>query len=174
MNGNLDWLRLFLKIQCFQIIILYIIINNFFYLFRKMNIFSQILIYQFLTLTILKSTYGLLCYQCDSSKDEYCPESWDRDDIEPKSCDHVQNAAFCVKTTGIYGAIVGTRRFCSSRHLDNSCNEINLAQDPRTYYSCLYTCMTDGCNKSNKLITFNSYMKILSFILTLLFFKIFD
>ncbi|CAF0753070.1 unnamed protein product [Brachionus calyciflorus] len=139
-----------------------------------MNLINKILFYQCLILSIIKLSDGLLCYQCDSSKDEYCPESWDRDDIEPKSCDHVQNAAFCVKTTGIYGAIVGTRRFCSSRHLDNSCNEINLPQDPRTYYSCLYTCMSDGCNNSPKIVQFNIFFKFFSFILSILFYKIFD
>ena len=92
---------------------------------------------------------ALDCYQCDSSKDEYCPETWDRTDIEPTSCDHIDYPAFCVKTTGIYGAIVGTRRFCSSRHMDNSCNEIYFPQDPRIYYSCLYTCTSDGCNHAS-------------------------
>ncbi|RNA22013.1 hypothetical protein BpHYR1_046539 [Brachionus plicatilis] len=123
--------------------------------------------YKFLLLTIfcisIRATSGLLCYQCDSSVDEYCPESWDRDDIQPQRCDHVQNAAFCVKTTGMYGAIVGTRRFCSSRHMDNSCNEINLPQDSRIYYSCLYTCTTDGCNRSSNLhhLNFSSFLIIL-------------
>ena len=102
---------------------------------------------------------ALKCYQCDSSKDEYCPETWDRYDIEPAECDHIDYPAFCVKTTGIYGAIVGNRRFCSSRQMDNSCNEVNFAQDPRTYYSCIYTCYSDGCNsallaKSSKLSLF--------------------
>ena len=58
---------------------------------------------------------GIKCYQCDSSQDEYCPETWDRTDIEPQECSHIDYPSFCVKTTGIYGAIVGTRRFCSSR-----------------------------------------------------------
>ena len=92
---------------------------------------------------------GLNCYQCDSSKDEYCPETWDLGhDIQPESCDHVDYASFCVKTTGIYGAIVGTRRFCSSRNMDNQCMEVNIPQDPRIYYSCIYTCTTDGCNSA--------------------------
>ena len=93
-------------------------------------------------------TTALKCYQCDSSKDEYCPETWDRTDIEPTDCSHIDYPAFCVKTTGIYGAIVGNRRFCSSRNMDNSCNEVNFAQDPRTYYSCIYTCTRDGCNSA--------------------------
>jgi hypothetical protein len=92
---------------------------------------------------------ALTCYQCDSSKDEYCPETWDREDIKPQDCSHIDNPRFCVKTTGIYGAIVGTRRFCSSRHLDNSCQEVNFPQDPRIYYSCVYTCGSDGCNSAN-------------------------
>ncbi len=97
---------------------------------------------------LITSTNALKCYQCDSSKDEYCPETWDRTDIEPTDCGHIDYPAFCVKTTGIYGAIVGNRRFCSSRNMDNSCNEVNFAQDPRTYYSCIYTCNKDGCNSA--------------------------
>lgn len=116
------------------------------------------LIYSFL---IFFKKKALKCYQCDSSKDEYCPETWDRSDIEPQECEHVDYAAFCVKTTGIYGAIVGTRRFCSSRHMDNSCNEVNFPQDPRIYYSCLYTCNTDGCNRTHRLFDRRSILKLL-------------
>ena len=108
-----------------------------------------------------KGHHKLYCYQCDSSKDEYCPESWDRTDIEPKRCDQLDYPAFCAKTTGIYGAIVGTRRFCSSRNMDNSCNEVNFAQDPRIYYSCIYTCTTDGCNSSTSFFKTNSQFKLL-------------
>ncbi len=114
---------------------------------------------------------GLKCYQCDSSKDEYCPETWDRTDIEATECDHIDYPSFCVKTTGIYGAIVGTRRFCSSRHLDNSCNEVYFPQDPRIYYSCLYTCTTDGCNHSTSLYNNLNRKSIIYLLLTFVFSK---
>jgi hypothetical protein len=112
---------------------------------------------------------GLKCYQCDSSIDDYCPESWDRYDLEPTDCGYVDYPAFCVKTTGIYGAIVGTRRFCSSRHMDNSCNEVNFPQDPRTYYSCIYTCTRDGCNKSSGRLFLRIYTLYLAIFTSLLF-----
>ena len=116
------------------------------------------------------------CYQCDSSKDEYCPETWDRTDIQPKTCGQIDYPAFCVKTTGIYGAIVGTRRFCSSRNMDNSCNEVNFAQDPRIYYSCIYTCTTDGCNSSTSVFRGESNKQrylilVLTCVLNLIFYS---
>lgn len=117
---------------------------------------------------------GLKCYQCDSSIDDYCPETWDRSDIEPVDCGYVDYPAFCVKTTGIYGAIVGTRRFCSSRHMDNSCNEVNFPQDPRIYYSCIYTCTRDGCNSSSKLKhSFSTIITSLTSIYILIYLGIF-
>ena len=132
---------------------------------------KQILIGCLINLIIVHVAEGLKCYQCDSSKDEYCPETWDRDDIEPTSCNHLDYPAFCVKTTGIYGAIVGNRRFCSSRNMDNSCNEVNFAQDPRTYYSCVYTCTSDGCNKAtNNFIDTNLMVFMIFSVISILFF----
>ena len=108
---------------------------------------------------------ALKCYQCDSAQDEYCPETWERTDIEPTECDSLDYPAFCVKTTGIYGAIVGNRRFCSSRHMDNSCNEVNFPQDPRTYYSCIYTCSSHGCNDARRIHLFSFGTAITAFVL---------
>jgi hypothetical protein len=120
-----------------------------------MNALNWIGIFILLSQFNFKYISGLSCYECDSSKDDYCPETWDRDDIEPVDCnEHLDYPAFCAKTTGIYGAIVGVRRFCASRHMDNSCLEVNIPQDPRTYYSCIYTCTTDGCNTASGLFTF--------------------
>jgi hypothetical protein len=111
----------------------------------------------------------LSCYQCDSSIDDYCPESWNRWDLDPKPCEDIDHARFCVKTTGIYGGIVGTRRFCSSRNLDNACYEIQYPQDQRIYYSCTYTCGMDGCNFALKKFNTNNLLIISSFIVSALF-----
>lgn len=73
-----------------------------------------------------------------------------------------------MKTTGIYGAIVGTRRFCSSRNLDNQCMEVNFPQDPRIYYSCLYTCTTDDCNPATDARSLLSF-KLLALCLALFY-----
>ena len=127
------------------------------------NVFLRIILRRLLNSL---AHHRLHCYQCDSSEDEYCPESWDRTDILPKPCDQIDYPAFCVKTTGIYGAIVGTRRFCSSRNMDNSCNEVNFAQDPRIYYSCIYTCSSDGCNNSHRVYKVNFENKFLILIMT--------
>lgn len=78
--------------------------------------------------------------------------------------------AFCVKTTGIYGGIVGTRRFCSSRHLDNACLEVQYPQDIRIYYSCTYTCSNgDGCNHAIKTITNNKSLILIGFFIYFIF-----
>lgn len=115
---------------------------------------------------------ALRCFQCDSSKDEYCPETWDRTDIEPESCDHIDYPAFCVKTTGIFGAIVGTRRFCSSRNMDNACLEVNIPQDPRIYYSCIYTCNSDGCNAAPPRLHSHAYLLLFMSSLILFYLKL--
>jgi len=44
---------------------------------------------------------------------------------------------------------VATKRFCSSRHMDNQCIEVKYPQDEKMYYSCTYTCSSDGCNGSS-------------------------
>lgn len=46
---------------------------------------------------------------------------------------------------------VATKRFCSSRHLDNQCLEVKYPQDEKMYYSCTYTCSHDGCNGTSRL-----------------------
>ncbi len=46
---------------------------------------------------------------------------------------------------------VATKRFCSSRDLDNQCLEVKYPQDEKMYYSCTYTCSRDGCNGTSHL-----------------------
>ncbi|XP_024086272.1 uncharacterized protein LOC106668505 isoform X2 [Cimex lectularius] len=70
--------------------------------------------------------------------------------VEPKSCDHVFEARYCIKATGINDGGFGTRRYCSSVDLGNYCDTISQIGDQRKYRSCKYTCSTDGCNSSVK------------------------
>jgi hypothetical protein len=58
---------------------------------------------------------------------------------------------------------VATKRFCSSRDLDNQCIEVKYPQDEKMYYSCTYTCSRDGCNGTSRLNI--SSISILCFIL---------
>ena len=46
---------------------------------------------------------------------------------------------------------VATKRFCSSRDMDNQCIEVKYPQDEKMYYSCTYTCSRDGCNGATSL-----------------------
>ncbi|CAF3667503.1 unnamed protein product [Rotaria sp. Silwood1] len=99
-------------------------------------------------------SYSLNCFVCDSKEDEHCPETWTRKDILPVECegpDGVQNARFCIKTIAVFGGAVATKRFCTSRHMDNQCIEVKYPQDEKMYYSCTYTCSSDGCNRTYRL-----------------------
>jgi hypothetical protein len=62
-----------------------------------------------------------------------------------------------------YLGAVATKRFCSSRDLDNQCLEVKYPQDEKMYYSCTYTCSRDGCNGTSGLNISASF--ILFFIL---------
>jgi hypothetical protein len=58
----------------------------------------------------------------------------------------VDQAKYCIKTTGVWGSVVGTQRFCSSRDMFNQCQYVSYADHNRVYRACIYTCRTDGCN----------------------------
>uniref|UniRef100_A0A1B6LXC6 Uncharacterized protein n=1 Tax=Graphocephala atropunctata TaxID=36148 RepID=A0A1B6LXC6_9HEMI len=102
--------------------------------------------------SVLSSVSSISCYQCNSTdhKDPFqCGEYMTDDiDIEPKSCDSVYGAAFCIKHTGRFEGGLGTKRFCSSLDLGNYCNYIKQPGDVMEYRSCVYTCDSDGCNAS--------------------------
>ncbi|KAJ8950716.1 hypothetical protein NQ318_012797 [Aromia moschata] len=68
--------------------------------------------------------------------------------MQPQSCEHVFEAQYCVKSTGLDGGI-GAKRFCSSLDLGNYCNYVQQPGDILTYRTCVYTCTGDGCNPSN-------------------------
>lgn len=95
------------------------------------------------------------CYQCLSTDLDHpyqCNEYLSDDiDIEPKSCENVYGAAYCVKHTGRFEGGIGTKRFCSSLDLGNYCNYIRQPGDVLLYRSCVYTCDSDGCNGSGSI-----------------------
>jgi len=93
---------------------------------------------------------GLNCYQCSSDVDPDCKEDFDwahLDTLTIKStlCT-VDQAKYCIKTTGVWGGIVGTQRFCSSRDMFNQCQYVTYADHNRIYRACIYTCGSSDCN----------------------------
>ncbi|XP_043274353.1 U-scoloptoxin(05)-Sm1a isoform X1 [Venturia canescens] len=116
---------------------------------------SAKIVFECFTLFIVSTLFvvpaaGIYCYQCVSTNNEYpfqCNEFLTSDiDMEPKSCDAVHGAKFCVKHVGRFEDGVGTKRFCSSADLGNYCQTVQQVGDERPYRTCLYTCNTDGCN----------------------------
>ncbi|KAF8569848.1 Boudin, partial [Paragonimus westermani] len=96
---------------------------------------------------------GLSCYQCNSSIDSSCLESLidlGENSLRPRPCD-TYGARFCIKTTGIYGAVMGTTRFCSSYDLGNECQYLPFPDHDRIYRACIFTCGTEGCNPATRL-----------------------
>ncbi|XP_074603154.1 UPAR/Ly6 domain-containing protein bou-like [Brevipalpus obovatus] len=93
------------------------------------------------------------CYQCKSSENITCSEIFDEENskLNPQSCDHVQGASYCVKTTGLYAGVVGTTRFCSSRRFENFCDYVQREGDLRPLRSCVFSCSSDACNHSSNI-----------------------
>ncbi|OQR73833.1 hypothetical protein BIW11_09488, partial [Tropilaelaps mercedesae] len=101
---------------------------------------------------------AIKCYKCNSYSELYCSENWSLGDlaeeIQPEECDDTYEAQYCVKTTGMYQGEIGTRRFCSAKHLGNYCDwnsrpgDLNENGQKREYRACIYTCATDGCNSA--------------------------
>ena len=110
------------------------------------------------------------CYQCNSSSSTDCNELFNAEDtnLKAQSCDHVYEARYCVKTTGIYGGLMGTQRFCSSRDVGNYCGYIKRNGDKREQRSCVYTCSRDACNRSNLVQAGPCIYLLLIFILKLI------
>ncbi|XP_034944189.1 uncharacterized protein bou [Chelonus insularis] len=96
---------------------------------------------------------GINCYQCASTNNTnifQCNEFLTDDiDMQPKSCDGVFGAKYCIKHVGRFEGNWNTQRLCSSLDLDNSNCPITGERQPGdtlTYRTCVYTCSTDGCN----------------------------
>ncbi|KAK7112209.1 UPAR/Ly6 domain-containing protein bou-like [Littorina saxatilis] len=94
------------------------------------------------------------CYQCDSTLDNNCQEKWD-DSLSTNENKYQQcnlwDAKFCVKVTGLWGGVVGTHRFCSSRDMGDQCQDIWFPDHDRMYRACVYTCSGEGCNSASRL-----------------------
>ncbi|XP_045133289.1 uncharacterized protein LOC123517347 isoform X1 [Portunus trituberculatus] len=101
---------------------------------------------------LIKNACGLKCYVCDSSRDVHCPERLRARHHEPSlsstSCDHVFEARYCVKTTGLFEGQLGTKRFCSARDWGNYCEWVRRPGDEREYRACVFTCWGNGCNSA--------------------------
>lgn len=114
---------------------------------EKMQAFYPLVL---LVLMLFKEGYGLQCYQCDSSVDPDCKENFDWEHLDqltirPTQCT-VDAAKYCIKTTGVWGGVVGTTRFCSSRDMFHQCQYVTYADHNRIYRACIYTCSSDNCN----------------------------
>ncbi|KAK0058113.1 U-scoloptoxin(05)-Sm1a [Biomphalaria pfeifferi] len=109
----------------------------------------QLLLGTFCLVTLFGTGFAFNCYQCDSTLDSNCQENWDhslsynRQKYQP--C-NLWNAKFCIKATGMWGGVVGTHRFCSSRDLGDQCQDIWFPDHDRMYRACVYSCTADGCN----------------------------
>ncbi|CAL1546659.1 unnamed protein product [Lymnaea stagnalis] len=101
----------------------------------------------------IETALALSCYQCDSTLDSNCQEMWDSslsyNQQKYRTC-NMWNAQFCIKVTGMWGGVVGTHRFCSSRDLGDQCQDIWFPDHDRMYRACIYTCTGDGCNSAVK------------------------
>ncbi|KAK6170843.1 hypothetical protein SNE40_019141 [Patella caerulea] len=94
------------------------------------------------------------CFQCNSTLDSNCQDQFDHSIAnhpqKSKYC-KMHDAKFCIKVTGLWGGVVGTHRFCSSRDMGDQCQDIGYMDHDRMYRACTFTCSSDGCNASTKL-----------------------
>jgi len=103
-----------------------------------------------LILVLVHKSYGLGCYQCESTEEPDCKEYFDHSNIDSitirsEECT-VDAAKYCIKTTGVWGGVVGTTRFCSSRDMGNQCQFVRYPDHDRVYRACIYTCSGEHCN----------------------------
>ncbi|GAB1610535.1 uncharacterized protein LOC115230369 [Argonauta hians] len=108
-----------------------------------------------LFLAYISSANALNCYVCNSTLDDNCNEKFENTDlnpVKPERC-NVYNARYCIKVYGMWGGVVGTHRFCSSRDMGQQCQDIWYADHDRMYRSCIFTCSGDSCNSGENLST---------------------
>lgn len=123
-------------------------------------------------LVLVEKGFGLQCYQCDSSVDPDCKENFDWEHLDqitirPTECT-VDAARYCVKTTGVWGGVVGTTRFCSSRDMFHWCQYVTYDDHNRIYRACIYTCSSDNCN-SGSMVKVSIVTAMIAVTLSLLF-----
>ncbi|XP_075238318.1 glycosylphosphatidylinositol anchored membrane protein boudin isoform X2 [Lycorma delicatula] len=134
--------------------------------------FSEITIFVTILLTVFFRTVGSInCYECSTPLNIDCGDilihDQDGKSLTPTSCDHLFEARYCIKTTGIYKGGLGTKRFCSSLDLGNYCNDIQQPGDELEYRSCVYTCSSDGCNDGVSLKANIVYVSVFSVVMLL-------
>lgn len=109
-----------------------------------------------LLIGFLQTVQSLSCFQCNSTLDHNCQEFFPNNNpdspLRTESCT-MYNAKFCIKVTGLWGGIVGTHRFCSSRDLGNQCQDMRFPDHSRKYRGCIYTCTSDGCNSAPSIVS---------------------
>ncbi|KAG5443093.1 U-scoloptoxin(05)-Sm1a, partial [Clonorchis sinensis] len=132
----------------------------------KFNTEMSVTFFSILFVNVL-ATQALWCYQCNSSHHENCLESLTGDaSLAPEPCD-TYAARYCVKTTGIYGAVMGITRFCSSYHLGNECQYLSFPDHDRMYRACVFTCKTEACNSANQFQSHQIFFLITSLSMSL-------
>ncbi|KAL4240452.1 hypothetical protein ACF0H5_001244 [Mactra antiquata] len=122
---------------------------------KTSNLFKMNVVHILIPLTILVMLFergdALTCFQCNSTLDHNCQEMFNHDNpyltLKSTEC-QMYNAKFCIKVTGLWGGIVGTHRFCSSRDLGDQCQDMRFPDHSRKYRGCVYTCTSDGCNSA--------------------------
>ncbi|PAA51320.1 hypothetical protein BOX15_Mlig001518g4, partial [Macrostomum lignano] len=113
----------------------------------KMSLFLQAAITCLILSSVLSPCLAIKCYLCNSTIQSDCLEEFNYNSrsIVPMDCD-VADGKFCIKTTGVWGAVVGTTRFCSSMDMGNQCQYLPFPDHDRIYRACVYTCSSDACN----------------------------
>lgn len=130
---------------------------------------TQASLFLFLVSITVGNVVGLNCYQCNSTLDHNCGEYFDHNlenhPVQPQLCT-IYLAQYCVKVTGLWGGIVGTHRFCSSKDLGNRCQDIVYPNHDRMYRACVNTCSSDNCNSATKYFTTGTITLIIISILS--------
>ncbi|KAK2180132.1 hypothetical protein NP493_458g03080 [Ridgeia piscesae] len=115
---------------------------------------------------------ALYCYQCDSAVQTDCMEEFDhahKDQLTVKSSECTVDASkYCIKTTGVWGGVVGTTRFCSSRDMGNQCQFIRYPDHDRVYRACIYTCKGHHCNHAHTVTGYTVLVTLLVAMVTVM------
>ncbi|CAH8629985.1 unnamed protein product [Schistosoma bovis] len=116
---------------------------------------------------------SLSCYQCNSSHHSNCLEhltDLGKHSLQPTPCT-TYGARFCIKTTGIYGAVMGITRFCSAWDMGNECQFLDFPDHDRIYRACIMTCSKDACNLSRRMMISLYSMMIILYIVIYFYFN---
>ncbi|CAH8639072.1 hypothetical protein MS3_00002541 [Schistosoma haematobium] len=116
---------------------------------------------------------SLSCYQCNSSHHSNCLEHLTdpgKHSLQPTPCT-TYGARFCIKTTGIYGAVMGITRFCSAWDMGNECQFLDFPDHDRIYRACVMTCSKDACNLSRRMMISLYSMMIILYIVIYFYFN---